>query len=109
MDINEHLATVVMGFTIKKRSKHPSKPSNYFNKNGRFVCLDYLWDPVNNIEHAEMCLNNFVRADIVKLGDLKTVTIINMKMNGGDGSRYTETSTVLSEAISMACAKATGF
>ena len=109
ISIEKHLAINVMGFTLERPDKHPSNPSSYCNK-GKFVCLDYLWDPKNNIEQAFMCLDIFRKKGKVELysdpaGYSATFTPSKGNFYSGGCIDYNQ----LAGVLSLMLAKATGW
>lgn len=56
MDIKEHLATKVMGYTLERPHKHTGNPSQY-KLGDKFICLDYLYDPLHNEAQAMALLD----------------------------------------------------
>ena len=104
--LREHLAIEVMGYHLKKSDPHPTNPYFYYADH-RMVCMDCLWKSDENIEQAMGCLDTNPNWTINKSAEVGTYVICVW----GEGSRtkYWAGNEKLSLAISLACAKATGW
>ncbi len=102
MNINEHLAVNVMGFI-------PTDLNGLVFYSG-IDCLIDNWKPLENIEQAFMCLEKFTDWEITRSSavedtyDEYEIYIPTEKR----GKRYTSAE-FITKAISLACAKATGW
>lgn len=102
MDINEHLALNLMGWTKHPDERYPTNPETYKDKDGDYKFMDFCWDPRKNMEQAFMCLDKFEWWRIDRSSQRYYVSIYQDR-----GFDIKEKS--LSKAISLACAKATGW
>jgi len=107
-ELNKWLAEKVMGWgtELSKITNKPRKTMIYFNPNDHADWIECSsWRPDENIEHAMMCLDTFTNFSIGKWVDTPepyTVTIY-------DQNQFCVDHESLPMAISLACAKATGW
>ena len=115
MNINEHLAINVMGWEKYPDPKYPDNPNSYRDSDNNFSTLDFVWNPTENIEQAFMCLdkmpdinkgwslnkNDSSQKHQCRIFEWKQATT---KKFIGEGAAKEK-----SKAISLACAKATGW
>lgn len=97
MNINEHLAINVMGWT-------EVGPYCWKDKNSNYVIDGTIWNPLENIEQAFMCLDESrYIARIFYTKSMKCVDLVykDVVADGTDES--------LAKAICLALAKATGY
>ncbi len=98
-DINHHLATVVMGWTQGETE------FQWNDENGNRMLDGIRFDPLNNIEQAMGCRDTFVEWEIFKDHDyFVLIDPYEIKDNWTKAS-----DPLLSKAICLACAKATGW
>jgi len=101
MNLNEHLAIKVMGWEhFSTEGKKASLPS-YFNNEGWLMFVE-SWNPSENGSQSQMCLDTFEWWRIDRSSERYYVSIYQDK--GIDVKNKS-----LPMAISLACAKATGW
>jgi len=103
MDINEHLANNVMGMYIDPKQPYPYD-NWWFSNDGLQYCHVDDWNPRENIEQAYMCallLSKTMTINMV-LDGLEPYVVIPEK-------RIWEESDSLTNSLSLAMAKATGY
>ena len=105
MDINEHLAINVMGWEATNTRYKPvgSTPQDHHI----FISISD-WNPTGNIEQAFMCLEKFENWEIIHNFERYEV-MYRVGINRPDFSAVFGAHEVVSTAISLACAKATGW
>lgn len=102
--LNHHLATVVMGW--HKYTRETNGTVIYRDKNNKAKIAVNQFDPPNNIEQAMGCLEIFAYWAINHTKKGYEAMILTDKEIFGDHIELNES---LPMAISLACAKATGW
>ena len=102
--LNEHLVTESMGYQICENGK-------YFRVDSYSVWLPInQWNPCENIKQAMMCLDTFADYDYGKKIGLNNCVYYYCRILILDNNLVYEESDKSKEiAISLACAKATGW
>ena len=71
-DLNEFMATEVMGWTLGKSVHHIYQPSTWFENN--IVKMNYkYWHPTEDMNQAMMCADKL---------ELESITLMAIDMNG---------------------------
>ena len=104
--LNHHLATKVMGYVQPKEYQL----CNWWHLNTGPVVKQNDWNPTENIEQAMMCLDTFIRWDLIRtaMGYHLTIYINGIPHDAGD-PHEPNIKPAPAEAVSLACAKATGW
>ena len=108
MNINEHLALKVMGWREDPAQNESGYYQGYYKSDVIYGSPEIAaedWKPTENLTQAFMCLEKFDVVDITKSGDTNGRWCVTLNFNNrSDG--FDES---LPKAISLACAKATGW
>lgn len=112
--LREHLAIKVMGW---KEFELASEIVYWTNDAGDLCCPVSDWKPDKNIEQAMECLDTFVEAKIyLRKPSFVPVVITKYRCDIWEDKAWRasrlgqgNSDTLMSEAISFACAKATGW
>ena len=106
--LNKHLAEKVMEWELQSSLTWPGEQNIYKDpKNDSFWLKASDWNPSENIEQAMMCIQTMDEWHIHNAAGLIDAWTYRSKMKVGRG--FTNKKDELPMAISLACAKATGY